>query len=62
MAGPLIAIAGFAFIPNIEAGPALAGACFTACIAFGATLGPGAAIYIPICLEGCTVAMAIPTP
>lgn len=59
---PLIAIAGFAFIPTTEGGPVLATTCYASCMAAGALLGPGAAIYIPICLEGCMVAMAIPTP
>lgn len=45
MAIPLIAIAGFTFIPTTEAGPALATACYASCMAAGALLGPGAAIY-----------------
>lgn len=59
---PVVAIAGCSFISTANAGPVLAAACYASCMAAGALLGPGAAIYIPICLEGCIVALGIPTP
>lgn len=59
---PLVAIAGSSFISTASGGPVLATACYASCMAAGALLGPGAAIYIPICLEGCIIALGIPTP
>lgn len=62
LAIPVVAIAGCSFISVSEAGPIAAGICYTTCMAAGAALGPGAAIYIPICLQGCAIALAAPTP
>lgn len=59
---PLVAISGCSFISTASAGPVLATACYASCMAAGALLGPGAAIYIPICLEGCIIALGIPAP
>lgn len=57
----LVAMLGSSFITVTHAGPILATACYTSCLTAGALLGPGAAIYIPICLQGCPIAMAIPS-
>lgn len=59
----LLSLSALSFIPQAQAGPIAAAACFAACEALLLTLAPPAAVaYAPHCFAGCKIALLAPTP